>query len=358
MEFVLDLINKILNNYLPHMATTALIHFMPLYLFLKFLHFIFRSLFPENVAGKVVLITGASSGIGEHLAYEYAKKGARLVLAARRRKSLEQVADMAYWFGSPDVIPVHADVSKVEDCQRLIEEAISKFGRLDHLVTNAAVTPLYMFEDLVDVTNAAPAMDINFWGAVYVTHFAIPHLKETKGKIIAITSSAGYLPAARISFYNCVTMQASKAAVISFFETLRVEIGTQIGITIVTPGLIESEMTKGKFLTTEGKLEVDQVMRDVEMSVTPILPVEKCARSIVKSACRGDNYLTEPPWFKTLFIYRIFFPELVEWFQRWFLIPGPGKPATEAPSKILLDVTGLQEYVYPASVLSPHIKGD
>ncbi|CAN4103494.1 unnamed protein product [Withania somnifera] len=335
------------------MATTALIHFMPLYLFLKFINVIYRSIFTENVAGKVVLITGASSGIGEHLAYEYAKKGARLVLAARRLKSLEEVADMAYWLGSPDVIPVHADVSKVEDCQRLIEETIRNFGRLDHLVTNAAVTHLYMFEDLVEVTNAAPSMDINFWGAVYSTHFAIPHLKETKGKIIAITSSAGYLPAARISFYN-----ASKAALISFFETLRVELGTQIGITIVTPALTESEMTKGKFLTTEGKLEVDQVMRDVEMSVTPILPVERCAKSIVKSACRGDNYLTEPPWFKTFFIYELFFPELIEWFERWFLIAGPGKPATEAPSKILADVTGLQEYVYPASLLSPHIKVD
>ncbi|XP_059284073.1 11-beta-hydroxysteroid dehydrogenase-like 6 [Lycium ferocissimum] len=353
MELVLDLIHKILNTYLPHMATTALIHFMPLYLILKFLHFIYRSIFSENVAGKVVVITGASSGIGEHLAYEYAKKGARLVLAARRRQSLEQVADMAYWLGSPNVIPVHADVSKVEDCQRLIEAAINNFGRLDHLVTNAAVTPLYMFEDLIEVTNAAPAMDINFWGAVYTTHFAIPHLKDNKGKIIAITSSAGYLNAARISLY-C----ASKAAMISFFETLRVELGTLIGITIVTPGLVESELTKGKFLTTEGKLEVDQVMRDVEMSVTPILPVEKCARSIVKSACRGDNYLTEPLWFKTLFYYRIFFPELVEWFQRWFLIPGPGKPPAEAPSKVILDVTGLQEYVYPAPVLSPHIKVD
>ncbi|KAM3221890.1 11-beta-hydroxysteroid dehydrogenase-like 6 [Capsicum annuum] len=353
MEFVLDLINKILNTYLPHIATTALIHFMPLYLFLKFLHFIYRSIFTENVAGKVVVITGASSGIGEHLAYEYAKKGARLVLAARRHKSLEQVADMAYWLGSPDVISVNADVSKVEDCQRLIAEAIRNFGRLDHLVSNAAVTPLYMFEDLVEVNNAAPAMDINFWGAVYTTHFAIPHLKETKGKIIAITSSAGYLPAARISFYN-----ASKAALISFFETLRVELGTQIGITIVTPGLVESELTKGKFLTPEGKLEVDQVMRDVEMSVTPILPVEKCTRSIGRSACRGDNYLTEPPWFKTLFIYVLFFPEVVDLFERWFLIPGPRKPATEAPSKILLDVTGLQEYVYPPSALSPHIKVD
>ncbi|OIT23589.1 PREDICTED: 11-beta-hydroxysteroid dehydrogenase-like 6 [Nicotiana attenuata] len=353
MELVLDLIHKILNAYLPHMAITALIHFMPIYLFLKFLHFIFRSIFSENVAGKVVLITGASSGIGEHLAYEYAKRGARLVLAARRRRSLQQVADMAYWLGSPDVVPVHADVSKVEDCQRLIEEAISNFGRLDHLVTNAAVTPLYMFEDLIEVTNAAPAMDINFWGAVYTTHFAIPYLKETKGKIVAIASSAGVLNAARISFYN-----ASKAAMISFYETLRVELGTQIGITIVTPGLVESELTKGKFLTIEGKLEVDQVMRDVEMSVTPILPVQKCATAIVRSACRGDNYLTEPPWFKTLFVYRIFFPEFLEWFQRWFLFPGPGQPPTEAPSKIILDVTGFKEYGYPKSVLSPHIKVD
>lgn len=65
MEFILNLVHKLLNSYLPHIATTALIHFMPLYLFIKFLYFIFRSIFIENVAGKVVVITGASSGIGE-----------------------------------------------------------------------------------------------------------------------------------------------------------------------------------------------------------------------------------------------------------------------------------------------------
>ncbi|KAJ8557243.1 hypothetical protein K7X08_002868 [Anisodus acutangulus] len=197
MEFVLGLIHKILGTYLPHMATTTLIHFMPLYLILNYI-------ISENVADKVVVITCASSGIGESDSFQF----------------------FVHRCWTPKYI-IHAPVNKVWT---------------------------YPF---FTVTNAAPSMDINFWGAVYTTHFAIPLLKE-KGNIIALSSIAGLVAAPRLNFYN-----ASKAAMISFFETLRVELGTQFGITIVTPGLIESELTKGKFLTIEGKLKVDQVIRDV-----------------------------------------------------------------------------------------------
>ncbi|XP_052874753.1 11-beta-hydroxysteroid dehydrogenase-like 6 isoform X4 [Gossypium arboreum] len=240
-----------------------------------------RSLFKENVSGKVVLITGASSGIGEHVAYEYARRGACLAVVARREHRLRQVAAVCEIIGSPEAVYIVGDVAKMEDCQQFVEATVSYFGHckqpirrldfggfnfllvfdvvvtVDHLVTNAGVTPVCMFKDYDDITKASPAMEINFWGSVYSTYYAYGHLKKSKGKIIVIASSTGWLFAPRLSFYS-----ASKAAVISFYETLRYEFGGDIGITIVTPGLIKTEMTDGKFLSKEARLQLDPEMRD------------------------------------------------------------------------------------------------
>ncbi|XP_058226435.1 11-beta-hydroxysteroid dehydrogenase A-like isoform X2 [Rhododendron vialii] len=346
----MDLINQFLNIVAPPTAITLLLFILPSYWFFKFLASILSYIFSENVAGKVVIIAGASSGIGEHLAYEYARRGACLALAARRKNSLREVGERALLLGSPDVLVVPSDVSKVDDCKRLIHETINHFGR-HHLVNDAGVTPLCMFEEPSEITKMAPVMDINFWGYVYTTRFAIPHLRRSKGKIIVIGSSASWLYAPRLSFYA-----ASKAAVISFFETLRVELGSDIEITIVNPGLIESEMTKGKFLNKDGRMVVDQEMRDVELSIVPVERVERGAKAIVDSACRGENYLTEPSWFRTTFIWRVFCPEILDWLNHVFLIPPPGAPPTEALSKKILDLTGLKKYIYPPSLLSPVIK--
>lgn len=132
--------------------------------------------------------------------------------------------------------------------------------------------------------------DTNFWGAVYTTYFAIPHLKRSQGKIIALSSSAEWMPDPRMSMYhvsyhkfyicsvihlcdiyedpdllimNACWSQASKAAVLTFFETLRIELAPYVHVLIATPGFIESEITTGKFLSGEGRMEVDQDLRDV-----------------------------------------------------------------------------------------------
>ncbi|KZV46487.1 11-beta-hydroxysteroid dehydrogenase 1B-like [Dorcoceras hygrometricum] len=345
----MDLVNLFLNVFAPIFTFNAFLFLFPVYLFFRSLRYIFRSIFRENVAGKVVVIAGASSGIGEHLAYEYGRRGAYLVVGARREKALRDVAETARWLGSPLVIPIRTDISKVEDCRRLIEEAISNFGRLDHLVIPAGITPACMFEDTFDVTNFKPAMDINFWGPVYTTYFAAPYLRMTKGKIVAIASSNSWLNAPRLSYYN-----ASKAAVVSFFETMRVEFGSDIGITIVMPGLVESEMTKGKILSKDGKVVVDQEMRDVVMSAVPIKSVGRCSKEIVNSVCRGDKYLVVPSWFRAIFFFKMMCPEAVDWFNRWFCIT---EPETMPPmSQKITKFPGLKDVAHPDSVRSPKIK--
>ncbi|KAE8123844.1 hypothetical protein FH972_018766 [Carpinus fangiana] len=270
----------------------------------------------------------------KHLAYEYARRGARLALVARRENRLREVACTAYQLGSPEVIVIRADVSRVEDCKRFVDPCIcfiiiiffpsyiNIVGlknnvlwvfmlAVDHLVNNAGVAPVCMFESITDITNLAPTMDIYFWGSVYATYFAVPHLKKSKGKIMPIASAAAWLPEPRLGFYN-----ASKAAVISFYETLRVEFGKDIGLTIVTPGLIGSEMTRGKFLSKEGGMVVDPDMRDVLVSIMPIAPVRECAKAIVDGACRGEKYLTQPAWVRVAFFWKAFCPEILEWSNR------------------------------------------
>ncbi|GLT69233.1 hypothetical protein SLA2020_414010 [Shorea laevis] len=349
----MDVIHKFLNIVAPPFTFFSLCLFLPPFWFYKFFLSILSSIFSENLAGKVVIITGASSGIGEHLAYEYAKRGAHLALAARREKSLQEVADRAREYGSPDVLVIRADVSKVEDCKRIVNVTMDHFGRVDHLVNNAGINSVCMFEDTTDITLFRTIMDINFWGSVYTTRFAVPHLRNSRGKIIAVASSASWLPAPRMSFYN-----ASKAAMVTFFETLRIEVGPEIKITIVTPGFIESEMTQGKFLVKEGKMEVDQDLRDVQVSTIPVGTARGCAEAIVNSACRGDRYLTQPAWFKVTYFWMVFFPEVIEWCYRLMYINRPGTSDREVPSKKILDLTGAKNILYPSTLHTPDIKTD
>ncbi|CAN1242249.1 11-beta-hydroxysteroid dehydrogenase 1B [Linum perenne] len=347
----MDVIHMFLNLVAPPFTFFALCFILPPYFLLKAFTSAVSFVFSENVAGKVVLITGASSGIGEHLAYEYASRGAYLALVARREKGLREVVDLALEMGSPQVIMIIADVQKVEDCRRIVTQTINHFGRLDHLVNNAGISSVSFFEDATDVTNFRTIMDTNFWGAAYITQFAIPYLRETAGKIIAMSSAASWLPEPRMSIYN-----ASKAAMVAFFETLRVELSPDIGVLIVTPGYIESEMTQGKFMTGEGKMEVDQELRDVKFGPIPVASVVPTARAIVKSACRGDKYLTVPAWVRTTWLWKIFCPDAVELGYRFFFTGGDGEGETTALSKKMLDMSGGQGLLYPDSINNPRIK--
>jgi len=332
--------------------TTLLFMLPPFYFFKLTLSFL-SSLFPEDVRHKVVLITGASSGIGEQLAYEYAKRGAALSLVARREGSLREVAEQARAYGSPEVLIVPGDVTKHEDCHRFVEATVNHFGRLDHLVNNAGIANVCSFEEIPDITKLAPVVDVNFWGTVYPTHVAIPYLKRTKGKILLTASAGSWNPYPRMSFYN-----AANAAAFNFFETLRVELGDAVGITIATPGWVESEMTKGKHISRHGNVEVDQETRDAQIGMMPVLQTDKVAKEIVDSVCRGDRYLTIPTWFRVLYLWRVFAPEVVDWCFRMLYMTRPGAPPTDAPSKKLVDLTGAKNVLYPSSLQSPEVKKD
>ncbi|KAL4570093.1 hypothetical protein LXL04_025744 [Taraxacum kok-saghyz] len=299
--------------YFNNTFTNVLVYYIFLLLLLLISPFLFiwelitnlRSCFQpiENMSGKVVLITGASSGIGELMAYEYAKRGACLVIVAIKEPEsrLEQVAERARELGSPNVLFLFADVSKVDECRIFMDETIRHYGRLDHLVCNAGIASLYSIK--TDVTKFAPVMDVNFWGSVYSTHFAIPHLMRTGGKIVVNASSAGVLHPPKGGFYN-----VSKSALISFYESLRFEVSPTITITILTLGYIETNLITAKSLTNGIGVGV-RLKKDFR-SVLPTMGAEPCAKAIVNGVCKGATSITEPRFVKGLFFIKFLFPEL------------------------------------------------
>ncbi|KAJ9559721.1 hypothetical protein OSB04_004881 [Centaurea solstitialis] len=302
----MDLLHKLLNILFPIVSIVLFVFVFPILLLFRLLRFCVRFVLRENLAGKVVIITGASSGIGEHLAYEYARRGANLVLVARREELLATVAKKAMEIGSPEAVVVKADVSKLLDCKRFVDEAIKHFGKVDCLINNAGTGILGLFEDQLCITDHASIMDINFWGSVYATHFALPHLKKSKGRIVVIGSCGGWFATPRVSVYN-----ASKVAQQSFFETLRIELGSDIGITMVTLGMIDTPLASDDFLT------------EANLKWLPKETAEECAKAIVSSAIRGVEYLTYPGWMYAIFLWVILLPDLMYLLRRFIVLTSP-----------------------------------
>uniref|UniRef100_A0A804QGM5 11-beta-hydroxysteroid dehydrogenase 1B n=1 Tax=Zea mays TaxID=4577 RepID=A0A804QGM5_MAIZE len=326
-----DLVNGVLNWVgTPAMVASLLLFYPPYYLF-KTCYSFLSWLFPEDLAGKVVLITGASSGIGEQLAYQYALNRASLALVARRESSLRHVADRALELGARDVVVLPGDVSTPDDCDRFVRTAISHYDRLDHLVCNAGVASVGAFEEIPDVTSYSSQL-------------------RSRGRIVVTASATGWNPVPRMSIYN-----AANAALINFFETLRTELGNQVGITVVTPGWVESEMSRGKFLKEHGQVEVDQEMRDAQIGLFPVEYAKNCAKAMVQAARQGERYLTVPAWFGAMYLWRLFAPEVVEACYRLLYMHGHGARQADAPSRTMAEAGGKQ-LLYPTSLRSDEIK--
>ncbi|KAL7002074.1 11beta-hydroxysteroid dehydrogenase [Sarracenia purpurea var. burkii] len=248
---------------------------------------------------------------------------------ARRESQLQKVADTAREMGSPDVLSVCGDVSNIDDCKRFIDEAVNHFGRLDHLVNNAGINRICAFEDANDVTKLTPVMDVNFWGAIYPTYFAIPHLKKNRGKIVVNATTGALLHPPKLSIYT-----ASKAALICFYETMRVELGPAISITIVTPGFIQTEMTQGKRLPVDGVVKRNRgLFRNGFIGALPHMSSKSCAIAIVEATCRGARYVTEPKWYRPLYVLKYICPELFEWSYRAFFFKSRVSDPSKQPKR-------------------------
>ncbi|KAG0558653.1 hypothetical protein KC19_10G043700 [Ceratodon purpureus] len=338
----MGLLELVLNVVLPPSAALSLVLLWPLLTILDVFRWMFSWLVHENVRGKVILITGSSSGIGEHMAYEYARRGARLVLVARREDQLRAVADRAITKGASDVHVLVGDMTKEDDCKSVIDATIHKYGRLDHLINNAGNNNSFFFEDTQDTKALTAVVDTDFWGPVYMTYFALPHLRRTYGKILVTASVGSYIAFPRESIYN-----GAKAGILQFFDTLRVEAGDTVGITVLMPGFTESEGTRGKMINENGEMIFNQKKRDEHFGPSPMAFTEEVAKAAVKGMLRGQRYVIVPFYYSVFLLYRVFAPEVMEWMFRFGFVSHPEKPR----SKQALEATNAQKVLYPKSTL-------
>ena len=170
-------------------------------------------------SSKVIIVTGASSGIGLASVYRFMELGANVVLAARSIDKLEKIAEelgQRTTDNGQQFLCIKTDVTKEEDCKNLIEKTIERFGKIDILVNNAGISMRAVFKDL-DLKVMHSLMDTNFWGTVYCTKYALPYLLESKGTVVGVISTAGYVGLPARTAYS-----ASKFAVRGFLETLRI----------------------------------------------------------------------------------------------------------------------------------------
>ncbi len=197
---------------------------------------------------KVILITGGSSGIGRALAQKFGVEGAKIVITGRHQTQLTVTAEELK-SRSVDIVPIVADVSVESDCARVVATTIERFGRIDVLINNAGITMRGKFEELhLDVFRTV--MDINFYGTIYTTKFALPHLIRTKGSIVGISSVNGRRATPERSAYS-----ASKFAMIGFLESLRSEmIEHGVHVLTVCPGYTASNIRRSA-LMPNGKVQ-------------------------------------------------------------------------------------------------------
>lgn len=190
-------------------------------------------------AGKTIVITGASDGIGKALALALAKEHTCLVLAARRLPELQAVADVCIALGAK-AIAVQCDVAVKEDCTALIAAAQKTFGQIDGLVNNAGVSMHGWFEDITDTTVYEKLFHINVMGAINCTHAALPALKASRGLIVGVSSLAG-----KTGVPGRTTYCMSKFAMNGFFEALRIElVGSGVDVCMVQPGVVATEIRR------------------------------------------------------------------------------------------------------------------
>ncbi|MCX6282812.1 MAG: SDR family oxidoreductase [Bacteroidetes bacterium] len=247
---------------------------------------------------KIIIITGASSGIGRALAIEAHKRGAKVVLAARRTGLLEEFTST---WDTADFLTVQADVTHEDDCRHLIEAALQKFDRIDVLINNAGISMRALFED-VDLEVIRRLMNTNFWGTVYCSKYALPYLLKTKGSLVGVSSVAGYKGLPGRTAYS-----ASKFAMHGLLEVIRIEnMKKGLHVLIACPGFTASNI-RNVALSKDGSSQVETPLDE-----SKLMPAETVASHICNAIEKRKNALVLTTMGKMTVLLNKFFPKFMD----------------------------------------------
>ena len=265
-----------------------------------------------SIKDKVIVVTGASTGIGEALGKEALKRGAKLAVCARNMDKL----NAAFAGAAGDrLLLFAADVSKETDCKAFMDAIQAKWGVADVLINNAGVSMRALFED-AELQVIKELMDINFWGTVYCSKYALPLVLKSKGTIVGVSSIAGYRGLPARTGYS-----ASKFAMQGFLEALRTELlHTGVNVMWVCPGFTASNIrntarSASGMVQKESPLDEQKLMTAEECAVIILNAIEKRKRTVVMT---GQGKLTV--WMNKLF------PGIADKLVHKHFLNEPGSP--------------------------------
>ncbi|MCC6145321.1 MAG: SDR family oxidoreductase [Candidatus Hydrogenedentes bacterium] len=233
-----------------------------------------------HFADKVIIVTGASEGIGRALCLELAPQKPRLVIAARNADRLNSLREECEGLGA-EVLVVPTDVTDKVQCKALVEKAVEHFGGIDVLVNNAGGTMWTLLEDVEDVELFERLIYLNYLSAVYCTYYAIHHIMQRKGLVVALSSVAGMIGVPTRTGYS-----AAKHALFGFFDSLRIEMRRHgVGVLVAAPDFVLSEIHR-RALGSDGK-----ALGKSPLQEDKIMTSEECARLIVPAMERRERLL-------------------------------------------------------------------
>uniref|UniRef100_UPI00405643BF SDR family oxidoreductase n=1 Tax=Alistipes sp. TaxID=1872444 RepID=UPI00405643BF len=263
---------------------------------------------------KVVIVTGASSGIGEALAREFAARGAKVVLGARSLEKLQTITEEIKATGA-EALCCACDVVKEEECKRLVETAVEHFGGVDVLICNAGLSMRAIFDE-VELSVLHRLMDVNFWGTVNCCKYALPYLQKAKGSIVGISSVAGLHGLPGRTGYS-----ASKYAMTGFLETLRIEnLKKGLHVMIACPGFTASNV-RFSALTADGSQQGATPRNEGKMMTSA-----EVAKIVAQATGRRKRLcLMEAEGRATHFLKK-FAPGLVDKLFYWVMAKEPDSP--------------------------------
>jgi short-subunit dehydrogenase len=252
----------------------------------------------------VVIVTGASAGIGRALALQLAGQGAKVAIAARRLERLEQVAAECSTLGG-EALVVPTDVSDEAQCKTLVEKTVAAFGRLDMLINNAGLAAIALFDEFPDLHLFKHTMDVNFFGAVHCTYYALQYLKQTRGRIVAISSLGGKaaLP------YNTPYI-ASKYAMHGFYDALRMELMLHgVSVTVICPSWVVTEFHEAQM----DKDGLPKGPRGRAIYSKNTMTADQCAEITLRAAFKRRRELLMSPGLLAAWL-KLLAPGFLDWF--------------------------------------------
>lgn len=263
---------------------------------------------------KVAIVTGSSSGIGLATARLLAEKGAKVVLAARNKEKLDEIVKEFKENGA-NVFAVKTDVSSEQDCRNLIEETVNHYKAIDILINNAGISMRALFKD-VDLEVIRILMEVNFFGTVYCTKYALPFLMENKGSVVGVSSVAGFhgMPG-RIGY------SASKHAMHGFMNSLRIENRkTDLHVMLVIPWFTASDVRRSA-LVANGSIQGESPRKEGKM----MMP-EEVAKAILKGIQKKRKKVVLSIEGKSSEFLAKWYPSYLDWLFYYHLAKEPDSP--------------------------------